>query len=256
MQNPKVTIVTPTLNQGEFIEETILSVLGQTYPNIEYIVVDGGSTDRTVEILKKYEGKLTLVQGQDQGQTDAINIGFKMATGYLVGWLNSDDVLDPHAVELIVERFNQNPDASVYLGVARNVDERGVFLGVPKQIPLTFENALQGKPCHSQPGSFYPKHLVERVGYLDASLVMHMDTDLVLRLTQAGEAEFIPHVLASLRRHSGSKTLTRPWDRVKEGLLVRRRYGASICVLLAMLTRYIKTLIGDRLRSRELSYRF
>lgn len=256
MQNPKVTIVTPTLNQGEFIEETILSVLNQTYPNVEYIIVDGGSTDQTVDILEKYEGQFKLIQGQDKGQTDAINIGFKMATGHLVGWLNSDDLLDANAVELIVERFRQNPNASVYLGIARGIGENGVVLGVPKQIPLTLENALHGIPCFSQPGSFYPKPLVEQVGYLDSSLIMHMDTDLVLRLLGLGEAEFIPQVLASLRRHHSSKTLTRSWDRVKEGLLVRRRYGASGLVLLATLIRYIKTLTGDELRRRGLSYRF
>ena len=256
MQDPRVTIVTPTLNQGEFIEETILSVLNQTYPNVEYIIVDGGSTDQTVDILEKYKGHFKLIHGQDKGQTDAINIGFKAATGHLVGWLNSDDLLDPNAVELIIERFRQNPNASVYLGVARMINEDGRVLGVPKQIPLTFENALRGVPCFSQPGSFYPKHLVEQVGYLDDGLIMHMDTDLVLRLTQLCEAAFIPQVLASLRRHPTSKTSTRAWDRVKEGLLVRRRYGASSFVLLTTLIKYTKTLIADELRRRGLIYRF
>jgi len=256
MRDPRITIVTPTLNQGEFIEETILSVLNQTYSDIEYIIVDGGSKDQTPDILEKYEGRFKLIQGQDKGQTDAINIGFKEATGYLVGWLNSDDLLDPNAIELIVERFRQNPNASVYLGIARAIDENGVVLGVPKQIPLSFENALHGIPCFSQPGSFYPKHLVEQVGYLDASLVMHMDTDLVLRLTRLGKAEFIPQVLASLRRHSSSKTLTRSWDRVREGLHVRRRIGASSLVLLLILMNYLKTLVGDNLRRRGIIYRF
>ncbi|MEM4216730.1 MAG: glycosyltransferase family 2 protein [Candidatus Methanomethylicaceae archaeon] len=254
--DPKVTIVTPTLNQGKFIEQTILSVLNQTYPNIEYIIVDGGSTDQTVDILEKYKGRFTLIRGQDKGQADAINIGFRAATGELVGWLNSDDLLDPNAVELVVQRYRQNPHAAVYLGLARLIDEHGRVLGVPKQIPLTFDNILHGRPCFSQPGSFYSRRLVERVGYLDENLIMHMDTDLMLRLTRVGTVEFIPQVLASLRRHSGSKTLTRYWDRVREGLMVRRRHGASLFVLFPILLRYLKTIIGDELRKRHLSYRF
>jgi len=256
MQDPKISIVTPTLNQGKFIEQTILSVLNQTYPNVEYIIVDGGSTDQTVDILEKHKGRFILIQGNDKGQTDAINIGFKAATGHLVGWLNSDDLLDSNAVELVIERFKRNPNASVYLGIARRIDEYGVVLGVPKQIPLTFNNVLRGRPSFSQPGSFYPRYLIDRLNYLDISLTMHMDTDLILRLTREGEAEFIPQVLASLRQHSSSKTLTRSWDRVKEGLSVRRRYGAPRLVLLLMLMRYLKTLIGDELRRRGLSYRF
>ena len=256
LDDPKVTIVTPTLNQGKFIEETILSVLNQTYPNIERIIVDGGSVDETVGILERHQGRFKLIQGQDKGQTDAINIGFRAATGHLVGWLNSDDTLDCDAVELVVERFARNPQASIYLGVIRYIDERGNVLGVIKQIPLTFQDALHGRPCFSQAGSFYPRNLVEQVGYLDSSLVMHMDTDLVLRLTRIGEAEFIPEVLASQRRHPLSKTSTKTWDRVREGLLVRRRHGARVFLLLPIAVQYGKTLLGDELRRRGLRYQF
>jgi len=256
VKDSKVTIITPSLNQGRFIEETILSVLNQTYTNVEYIIVDGGSTDETVEILGKYKGHFKLIQGKDKGQTDAINIGFKVARGYLVGWLNSDDILEPNAIELVIERNNQNPNASVYLGLVRYIDENGIVLGVPKQIPLSFENVLHGQPCFSQPGSFYPKLLIEKMGYLDTNLFMHMDTDLILFLTRSGEAEFIPQVLAGFRRHSSSKTLTNSWKRIKEGLMVRRKHGASDFILLTLLTQYVKTLIGDGLRKRGLSYRF
>ena len=114
-QNLRVSIVTPSYNQGQFIEETILSVLNQSYKNIQYILVDGGSTDNTMEIVNKYKGEIdVIIHEKDKGQSDAINKGFKLSDGVLVGWINSDDILYPDCIEKIVDLFRSNPDGSIY----------------------------------------------------------------------------------------------------------------------------------------------
>ena len=108
---PKISIITPSYNQGIFIEETILSVLDQNYPNLEYIIMDGGSTDNTVDIIKKYEDRITYwISEKDNGQSDAINKGFHKSTGDILHWLNSDDVLVPRALNMLVEYLSNNPD--------------------------------------------------------------------------------------------------------------------------------------------------
>src|SRR3569833_380141 len=111
----KVSIVTPSYNQGQFIEKTIISVLNQTYSNIEYIIIDGGSTDNTMEVVNKYKDRIDIViHEKDKGQSDAINKGFRLATCELVGWINSDDILFPDCVEKIVQLVNEHPDVSIY----------------------------------------------------------------------------------------------------------------------------------------------
>src|ERR1035437_8370385 len=127
MENkPLITIVTPSFNQGQFIEETILSVLNQTYKNIQYIIVDGGSTDQTMDVVNKYKDKIDIIINEkDDGQTDAINKGFKLAKGELVGWINSDDMLYPECVEKIVELYIEKPDGAIYYGSKSNfIDEK------------------------------------------------------------------------------------------------------------------------------------
>ena len=115
--NPLVSIITPSYNQAKYIRETIESVLNQDYPNIEYIVIDGGSTDETLEILEEYKGKLTYISEKDDGQSDAINKGFKMAKGDILAWINSDDKYEPNAVTSAVEIFNQNSNIGLLLSL-------------------------------------------------------------------------------------------------------------------------------------------
>jgi len=125
---PLVTIVTPSLNQGRFIEETILSVLNQDYPNIEYLIVDGGSTDSTLGILKKYSDRLTWISEQDSGQSNAINKGFKMANGEIVAWLNSDDLYEPGAVIKAVACFTAMQEVMLVYGGANFINEDGKII--------------------------------------------------------------------------------------------------------------------------------
>jgi len=256
MVNPKVSIVTPSLNQGEYIEYTILSVLNQTYQNIEYIVVDGGSNDETLEVLSKYSSKLKLILGQDNGQTDAINIGMKASTGDLVGWVNSDDLLMRDAVANVVEAFGNNPNGSVYYGGVTLIDDRNRVIGFPKLGLLTFENLLYGKPSLIQVGTFYPKLLIEKVGYLDDNLLLAMDVDLFLKLLKFADAILIPKILSSVRIHKSSKTSRFRFLHIKESVLIRLRNGIPLPRLLIYIINRIFYIAKLYFTSGKLAQKF
>lgn len=181
---PLITIVTPSYNQGQFIEETILSVLNQTYQNIEYIIVDGGSTDNTMEVVNKYKDKINvIIHEKDNGQSDAINKGFKLAKGDLVGWLNSDDILYNDCVENIVKLYDKNPSGAIYYGSKSNfINENGNLLKlnileIPNRAYLLNQNYSV-----IQQGSFYKTSLVKECNYLNEKIHFCMDLDLWLRL--------------------------------------------------------------------------
>ena len=184
----KITIVTPSFNQGQFIEETILSVLNQTYKNIEYIVVDGGSTDQTMKVVNKYKDQIDIIiHEKDKGQTDAINKGFKLAKGELVGWINSDDILYPDCVEKIVKKYVEKPDGAIYYNKFNNrIDAQGHIIetyetNIPNRDHLLFNNYDV-----IQQGSFYKRELVEKVGYLNENNHYCMDLDLWLQILNYG----------------------------------------------------------------------
>ena len=127
-KGPLVSIVTPSYNHGRYIEETIQSVLNQDYPNLEYLVIDGGSSDNTVEILKKYEGRLTWISEKDRGQADAINKGFRMANGEILAWLNSDDTYLPGAVQHSVRYLEAHSEVAMLYGEGYHIDAEGEFI--------------------------------------------------------------------------------------------------------------------------------
>ena len=184
-----VTIVTPSYNQGQFIEDTIKSVLNQTYKNIQYIVVDGASTDNTMEIVERYRDKIDIVISErDKGQTDAINKGFRLAKGELVGWINSDDMLYPYCVEEIVNLYKQNPDGAIFYGSKIDmIDSKNNHLKYYINNMQNRERILRKNYDVSQPGSFYNKAILEKVDYLDESIYYCMDLDLFLKLSKYGK---------------------------------------------------------------------
>lgn len=144
---PKISIVTPSYNQGQFIEETILSVKNQDYPNIEHIIVDGGSTDRTLEILKKYEGtyKIYWISEPDEGQADAVNKGFALAKGEIIGWLNSDDVyFDTHVITRVVQCFNRRKNFDIIYGNLALINKTGLILKIDVAPGFTRSRLLRG----------------------------------------------------------------------------------------------------------------
>src|ERR1041384_8042289 len=169
LSGPLVSIVTPSFNQGAFLESTIQSVLTQSYPHIEYFICDGGSTDGTVEIIKRYSDRLAWwCSEKDHGQSHAINKGWSRSTGQILAYLNSDDVLQPDAVEHAVRVFQKTPNVGVVHGDWLYLDEHGIQLGHGKGGPSDFTRLLrdgQG-PRVAQPGSFYRAGVLRRVGLL------------------------------------------------------------------------------------------
>ena len=228
MKNYKISIVTPSYNQAEFLENTILSVLNQDYKNIEYIIIDGGSTDNSVDIIKKYSDQITYwVSESDGGQSDAINKGFKIATGDYIGWLNSDDFYTDGAISKLIENIDNN--AVLYYGVLGYCHEDGSHNRLENiDENITFDSILNGKSCTSQPGSFYKKEALENIGFLDENLNFVMDTDLWLKLLQYGKPKFIPYVMAYLRAHNDSKSCNKKISDIKESIQIFRKYGGKI----------------------------
>lgn len=230
VQLPLVTIVTPTFNQGQFIEETIRSVLAQTYPNIEYIVLDAMSNDQTPEILDRYRDRISLVRREpDRGQSDAIVKGFKLARGELVGWINSDDLLYPDCVAHIVEAYRQQPEAAIFycsrIDIISETSERLNTM----HVPLRGRDHLL-RECNTliQPGSFYRRTALEAVDYFDTNLRYSMDLDLWLRLlTVGGFVDVSETPIAAYREWGGTKTSTGGVRLATERKELLQRHGGS-----------------------------
>jgi len=210
-ENIKISIITPSYNQGKFIEQTIQSVLNQTYKNIEYILVDGGSTDNTMEIVDRYRNRIDMVISEkDKGQSDAINKGFKQATGELVGWINSDDILYPDCIERIVELYNLHPGGSIYYGATLDcIDREGKLLYKSTHKIPNRDHLLNKNYSVIQQGSFYNSQLVKKIGYLDESIYYSMDLDLWLRLLSENDKiySYQSQALASFRIWEDTKTM-------------------------------------------------
>ncbi len=210
---PMVSIVTPSYNQGKFIEETIRSILLQGYPNLEYIVIDGGSTDGSAQIIQKYASWLKCwVSEPDRGQSHAINKGLKHCSGEIFNWINSDDLLAPGALRTVAMAWGKTPN-SIIAGAAINFDEAGCEdLHSPNAITLeNFFNWRKARECGwmwQQPSTFLPGAEVSRVGGVREDLQFSMDHFLMIDLLQRCEVVYVPDVLARFRLHSDSKTLT------------------------------------------------
>lgn len=201
-----ISIVTPSYNQGSYIETTIESVLNQNYPNIEYIVVDGGSTDGTVEILKKYEGRLKWISEKDHGPEDAIAKGFSMATGEIFGWIASDDKYEPDAIQKVMDKFNQAPEVAMVYGRCQYVDRNGAVIGECPTEPFNYDY-LAVYNIVAQPSAFFRRSVYESVGGISLELRQASDYDLWIRLTKNQEAIYLPEFLSSYRLHYAAKTL-------------------------------------------------
>lgn len=208
---PKVSIITPSFNQGHFIDATIRSVLAQTYPNIEYIIADGGSTDDTMAVVDRYRAQLaTVFHAPDRGQSDAINKGFRAATGDLVGWINSDDILYPDCVARMVDCYQRHPDGAVYYSAALDqITESGEHLVTRRVSIPNRAHLLTHNYDLIQQGSFYPASLIRQIGYVDESIHYCMDLDLWLRLLEHGPIySYANEAMAGFRMGGDTKTTT------------------------------------------------
>jgi glycosyltransferase involved in cell wall biosynthesis len=224
---PLVTVITPSYNQGRFIEDTIKSVLSQDYPRIEYIVIDGGSRDNTLEILRKHEDSLSWLSGPDNGQTDAINKGFRMAKGEIVCWLNSDDTYEPGAIKKAVDVFISDPDVMMVYGEGNEISEEGTFL---HRFPATQDFDLWVLTyIHDyilQPTTFFRKIIFDEIDFPDESLNWCMDWDLWIRIGIRFKVAYVNYVFANSRIYSDTKTASGGIRRLKEIISVMRKYGS------------------------------
>jgi glycosyltransferase involved in cell wall biosynthesis len=206
---PRVSIVTPSYNQGQFVEEAIRSVLLQGYPNLEYTVIDGGSTDGSVEIIKKYEKWLTYwVSEPDRGQSHAINKGFEKASGVIYGWLNSDDYLLKDALKNVARAYLASPESGAWCGSSLYVDVNGKKTGVREPPPhLDAETiAAWNENSFAQPATFFSRRAWQQCAPLDENLQYGMDLDLWIRIAQKFAFERLGEVLATERLHKDCKT--------------------------------------------------
>lgn len=222
---PTVSIVTPSFNQGDFIRETIESVLAQTYDRLEYIVVDGGSEDQTVDILKEYDGRIHWVSEPDQGQSDAINKGWRNSTGEIITWLNSDDLLaGPRVVERVEHAFTTRPDVDILYGDFEVVGVRGEHLFTRKQAPF-HRHVLLFANNFIVPSAFCRRRILEEVGYLDVDLPWVMDLDFWLRALDAGATfQMLPEPMWKHRFHPQSNTVGGRSEMVREFREIQGRH--------------------------------
>lgn len=206
---PKLSIVTPSFNQGEFIEDTIVSVLDQNYPNLEYIIIDGGSSDNSVEIIRKYEKFLAYwVSEKDRGQSHAINKGFEQASGDIYSWLNSDDRLEPGALSAVVDAFKKYPETGVFVGHGRKVDRSGNTQYYKKPDELTFEGICKWMDGGNfmQPSCFFRRSAWEKAGPLNENVHIALDVDLWLRMVKHVPFRAIDKLLSTAMIHEDAKT--------------------------------------------------
>lgn len=224
---PKISVVTPSYNQGQFIEETIRSVLLQGYPNLEFIIIDGGSTDNTIEIIKKYEPWIAYwISEPDRGQSHAVNKGISRATGDIVFWLNSDDIVLPEAFIRIAQEFINHPDAAIVIGQARIISAKGEQVGDLRSEFSTWEDIVT-TPTNKirQVSSFFSRALFDELGLIDETLEIAMDNELLTRFTRVYPPKIIPDYVAAFRSQPDSKSFKqrilgyKEVDRIRQALL-------------------------------------
>jgi glycosyltransferase involved in cell wall biosynthesis len=222
---PRITVVTPSFNQARFITDTIESVLSQDYPRLDYVVMDGGSTDGTVDILRRYGDRLRWVSEADRGQADAVNKGVAAASGEIIGWLNSDDTYAPGALRTIGRVFRARADLDVLYGDADHVLADGVRHSPYPTAPFDYERLAES--CFiCQPAAFFRREAFQAVGGLDVALHFCMDYDLWIRMGRQRRIAYLPERLACSRLHADAKTLASR-RKVFEEIIrtVKRHYG-------------------------------
>jgi GT2 family glycosyltransferase len=215
-----VSIITPSYNQAPYLEQTIQSVLGQDYPRIEYIVVDGESTDNSFEIIKKYNDRLAYwISEKDSGQAEAINKGFARAKGEILAWLNSDDYYLPNTISAVVKCFEENPEVVMVYGDMQAVDGNGQTINVLKYKQLSLQDLL----CFQiigQPSVFFRRSALEKTGWLVTSFHFMLDHHLWIRLAQQGRIQHVPQVWSAARYHPQAKNRARAAEFGREAFRV------------------------------------
>lgn len=229
MMMPRITIVTPSYNQAPFLEQAIRSVLNQDYQNREYIIMDGGSTDASIDIIRKYaSGVSHWESGPDGGQAAAISRGFARATGDILLWVNSDDLLLPGALRRIGAFFASHPEVALVVGRSVIIDDCGKVLRKKWPVKPTFEGILSWGCGFNQPASAWLRYSYEAVGGLDPTFHFCLDRDLYLRLLSQGRAATLSHYLAAFRVHPTAKSTCCRGTQRKESDRIKTRYSSYL----------------------------
>ena len=228
---PSFAIVTPSYNTGPHLGAAVASVFDQDFPQVDYVVMDGGSTDGSVDVLKSYGPRLHWLSERDRGQADAINRGFARVKGDLLGWLNSDDTYAPGALRAAAEFLAAHPDVAMVYGDADFIDAAGGRIAGCAHVEPAFRRRrlLHYSDFIVQPAAFFRRSAFEAVGGLDPSLNWAMDYDLWLKFADAGfKVAYLPRVLANYRWLGDSKSAAGGWGRLREVDAVARRHGARL----------------------------
>jgi glycosyltransferase involved in cell wall biosynthesis len=223
----KISVVTPSFNHAEFIGSTIQSVIQQQYPDLQYIIVDGGSTDGSVEVLERFRDRVdVLITEPDDGQTDALIKGFSLATGDVLAWLNSDDLYEPDTLLEVAEYFDRHPEVDFVYGDATWIDRNGRFVRTKKEIGFYRFIWLNDYNYIPQSSAFWRRNLYEAAGGLDAAFDLAMDTDLFARFAQLTAPMHVRSYWSRIRTYPEQKNQALRARSDHEDLKIRRREGA------------------------------
>ncbi len=223
--SPLFSVVTPSFNQGRFIRATIESVLSQDYPNVEYIIMDGGSTDETASVVKDYSSRLTFISEKDRGQAHAINKGFRMARGNVLSWLNSDDLFLPGMIRAVVDGFKDDPNAGAVYGEGYLIDVSGQITGrFPSTEPFNLWKLVYLSDYVLQQTVGFRRAVLDEVGYLDENLHYVMDWDILIRIAVRYPLKYVPGYLGCLREYPEAKSFAGGGRRIRELRNMLRRH--------------------------------
>jgi glycosyltransferase involved in cell wall biosynthesis len=231
---PLVSIVTPSYNQRRYLEDTIQSVLSQDYPALEYFIIDGGSSDGSLEIIQKYADRLAAwISEPDQGQTDAINKGFALSRGKIMAWINSDDLYAPGAISEAVAYLQSHPGVGMVYGNTDLIDQWGRKIGSFNAQQTSYQRLMRGGVYIPQPAAFWRRSLWQQAGPLDPSFYFAMDYDLWVRFAKISPIVYTPRLWARFRIHGGGKTTlsdARCWPEMRR--VFQREGGGMLSVFM------------------------
>jgi glycosyltransferase involved in cell wall biosynthesis len=247
----KISIITPNYNTAKYLEQTIQSVLSQKGDfELEYIVIDGGSTDESLDILERYKGELKYISEKDKGQSDAINKGMRMATGDILAYINADDIYTDGTFEKVIKYFDDNPKCMWVAGFCKviNQDNKEVRKYVTEYKNWRLKNfkikdSLIIENCISQPSTFWRKEILKEIGYFDESLHYSMDQDYWCRIALKYEFHLIPMYLANFRFLPDTKTGANIGKQLKESLDIAKKYSQSKAALFRVKVNGLRRII-------------